>query len=210
MHSYTANGTYVACLTITTSDSCTSSYCDTIVISCIGGGCPDPVANFSSIENLLTATFTDLSTSSSGILSWYWNFGDGGSSTLQNPVYTFANDGIYAVCLDVTDSCGTDSYCDSVTVIGSGLSTFSDAALSFNVYPNPGATFNVEIDIAAASDLNYAVVDLQGRAIKVGMWNLPTGKTVQQVDLTDCADGLYFLQVSDGIQTATIQLMKTR
>ncbi len=36
-HTYTANGNYLACLTIMTDDSCTNTYCDTIVINCING-----------------------------------------------------------------------------------------------------------------------------------------------------------------------------
>jgi PKD repeat protein len=52
--------------------------------------------------------FTDLSTSyPDNILSWSWDFGGVGTSSEQNPTYTFMNDGTYTVSLTVTDEDGS-------------------------------------------------------------------------------------------------------
>lgn len=53
-----------------------------------------------------TATFTDTSTPTGAIVAWVWDFGDGGSSTLQNPVHVYAADGIYTVTLTITGAYG--------------------------------------------------------------------------------------------------------
>lgn len=37
VHNYVNNGSYLACLTVTTIDNCISTYCDTITINCILG-----------------------------------------------------------------------------------------------------------------------------------------------------------------------------
>ncbi|MCB9231535.1 MAG: PKD domain-containing protein [Bacteroidia bacterium] len=58
--------------------------------------------------------FTDNSTGT--IINWKWNFGDGGTSTLQNPTHTYATSGNYQVCLIVTGTCGPDTSCQTVTV----------------------------------------------------------------------------------------------
>ena len=50
----------------------------------------------------LTCTFTDTSTDD-GPLSWSWAFGDGGSSTAQNPVHIYESAGTYTVTLTVND-----------------------------------------------------------------------------------------------------------
>ncbi|MGC4102669.1 PKD domain-containing protein [Ferruginibacter sp.] len=50
-----------------------------------------------------TVNFTDLST---GAVSWAWNFGDGGTSALQNPSYTYTALGNYSVTLFVTGANG--------------------------------------------------------------------------------------------------------
>ncbi len=53
----------------------------------------------------LAVQFTDLSEAVSGIITnWNWSFGDGGTSTLQNPQHIYELPGIYDVCLTVTNS----------------------------------------------------------------------------------------------------------
>ena len=53
----------------------------------------------------LDVDFTDLS-SVPGASAWFWEFGDGATSTAQNPSHTFAFDGIYDVRLTVTGDNG--------------------------------------------------------------------------------------------------------
>lgn len=88
------------------------------VLAAGGGGNQPPVADFTFTTNLLTATFTDQSYDPDGtIVSWSWNFGDGGTSTVQNPVHTYPANGTYPVTLTVTDNDGaTDSVTKNVTV----------------------------------------------------------------------------------------------
>ena len=51
--------------------------------------------------------FTDISTDPDGsIVSWYWDFGEGNTSTEQNPTHGFAFYGSYTVALTVTDDDG--------------------------------------------------------------------------------------------------------
>jgi PKD repeat protein len=72
-----------------------------------GGANVPPVANFTFTTNYLAANFTDTSTDSDGtIVSWSWNFGDGATSTVQNPNHTYAAAGTYNVTLTVTDNNG--------------------------------------------------------------------------------------------------------
>jgi PKD repeat protein len=51
--------------------------------------------------------FYDLSTNSP--TSWSWNFGDGGTSTLKNPVHTYTSAGTYTVILTVTNANGSNT-----------------------------------------------------------------------------------------------------
>lgn len=55
----------------------------------------------------LPVIFTDQSTAGNGtITSWQWDFGDGASSTLQNPSHTYSAAGNYNVTLRLTNSFG--------------------------------------------------------------------------------------------------------
>lgn len=69
-----------------------------------------PIVNFISKDtNSCTGdvSFNDLSIN--GPTSWNWDFGDGGSSTLQNPAHTYVSNGVYDVKLVCTNSFGSDS-----------------------------------------------------------------------------------------------------
>lgn len=45
----------------------------------------------------------------SGITAWLWNFGDGNTSTIQNPLHTYTTSGSYSVSLTVTNANGNNS-----------------------------------------------------------------------------------------------------
>jgi gliding motility-associated-like protein len=80
-----------------------------------------------------TVQFTDLSitgNSSDPITSWLWTFGDGSTSTLQNPSHTYTNVGNYLVSLVVN----TDGGCTSNSA-STPYSIFS--------YPVPNAAFTI-------------------------------------------------------------------
>ncbi len=88
-----------------------------------GGGGPvenPPVAAFAgsptSGDVALLVTFADQS--SNAPTTWSWTFGDGGTSTAQNPSYTYNAVGVYTVSLTVTNDFGSDSVtkADYITV----------------------------------------------------------------------------------------------
>lgn len=68
-----------------------------------------PVTSFIAVPEVgyspLDVTFTD--TSSNAPTSWAWNFGDGGTSTLQNPVHTYATNGVFDASLTASNIYGS-------------------------------------------------------------------------------------------------------
>lgn len=71
---------------------------------------PPPVANFTATPTSgvapLSVAFTDTSTNSPD--AWNWTFGDGGTSTLQNPTHIYASAGTYDVSLQAFNNGGSD------------------------------------------------------------------------------------------------------
>ena len=90
-----------------------------LTFSAIGEVTPQPPqANFNAEIEGLTAMFTDSSTDANNdITQWSWNFGDGATSSDQNPTHVYAGSGSYNVELTVTDSEGnTSTYMQTVVV----------------------------------------------------------------------------------------------
>jgi len=106
-YQYTTAGTYTVTLTATNaSGSDGETKTNYITVSSTS----TIVANFSGTPVTgaapLNVTFTDLSTG--GPTSWAWTFGDGGTSTAQNPSYTYTTAGTYNVSLTASSACASD------------------------------------------------------------------------------------------------------
>ncbi|MBI4648076.1 MAG: PKD domain-containing protein, partial [Bacteroidia bacterium] len=105
-HDYTHNGIFSVQLSVEDNNGCFDTVVQNIFVN------DPPVAEFNSEPTVLgdPSVFTDLSTPGSGIInSWYWNFGDGNTSTAQAPVHTYSLPGTYVVSLTVTDNFGCTS-----------------------------------------------------------------------------------------------------
>src|SRR5439155_7186788 len=110
-HTYTAAGSYTVRLIVGSSAGRdTLSRASYIAVSSPVA----PTAQFSGTPTSgpapLAVQFTDESTAgSAAITSWSWTFGDGGTSTAQNPSHTYTAAGSYTVRLIVGSSAGIDT-----------------------------------------------------------------------------------------------------
>jgi gliding motility-associated-like protein len=111
MHVYATAGTYSVTLNITTQAGCTNTITQTVTVN------PIPVPAFTSnivCFNTNPTTFTDQST---GATQWNWNFGDGNTSTQQNPTNTYATTGSFTVTLIVTNTFGCKDTLPLVAIV---------------------------------------------------------------------------------------------
>jgi PKD repeat protein len=106
-HKYTNSGIYSIQLQVTDNDGFTTSKNTSIIVN------QPPIPNFSpplTPKTGDTIQFTDNSNDPDGtIASWYWNFGDGTSSTEKNPTHQYQKSGTYQVSLQVTDNKGASN-----------------------------------------------------------------------------------------------------
>ena len=167
----------------------TEGAADTATVSIGVGGVPnqDPTASFSFSCSNLTCSFTDGSADPDGtVVAWSWQFGDGGTSDLQNPQHTFATAGAFDVTLTVTDDGGaTDDVMRQVSVNPQNQ--------------GPTASFSVVCDLLSC-DFTDASTDSDG-TVEAWSWQFGDGATSDQKNPqhTYAAGGAYSvtLEVTD-------------
>lgn len=105
-HLYTKPGKYSVSLTVRNAAG-THTVTKTDLISVMALPVAEFSANRTSGAAPMTVQFTD---QSAGVpATWSWVFGDGATSSEQNPIHTYSIPGVYNVRLTVTNSAGTDS-----------------------------------------------------------------------------------------------------
>lgn len=157
VHYFSSAGTYNVSLT-TSSGTCDNTLTKQIIIADV------PSANFSATtgcSNTLSP-FTDLSTIASGsIVAWSWNFGNGDTSTIQNPIYSFPTGGNYLI---------------SLTVISDGNCS-SSYSTNLVVNSSPIAAFN-EVNTCIGQQVNFSnQTNANGSSIIGYNWNFGDGNT---------------------------------
>ena len=123
-----------------------------------------PVADFSGTPTSglppLDVAFTDLSLNT--ITTWAWDFGDGNTSTIQNPLNTYHNPGLYSVQLTVTGPGGSDSI------------TKTDY-IQIDYFP-PTADFTADVTTGDAP-LTVNFTDLSLDTVNTWLWDFGDGNT---------------------------------
>ncbi len=115
-HTYTLCGAYTVTLSITYTNGDSCSFNNSIYAACDStNSFPGCQAQFYSyIDSSGGFQFVDYSAYNP--VSWTWDFGDGTTSTLQNPSHTYNAQGSWNVCLTTVDANGcTSSYCQQVS-----------------------------------------------------------------------------------------------
>ena len=145
-------------------------------------------ANFTSVINGGTASFSDASI---GATSWLWDFGDGTTSTQQNPTHTYTtNNGPHMVRLTVNGIC---SFSDSVTVSVGIERLGNDMMLS--IAPNPAKGYtNLSFSQQLPEDLTMELIGMDGRLIKKEI--LLEGTTDYTLDVSNLSSALYLMRLS--------------
>lgn len=159
IHQYVYANTYNVTLKIT--DAAGKTNQKTVAIQSMAGS--KPKASFiilSNTQNGNSYTFISTSTIASGWMNYFWNLGDGHTSTAINPSITYPSNGNYPIKLVVTGSTGCK---DSVTQIVNFTNTQSaqngGSGIAIDATPNPAIT-NVVLSFRPTFIINKIVVKL--------------------------------------------------
>jgi PKD repeat protein len=162
----------------------------------------DPTADFTFDINNGTVNFTNTSVGGSEFL---WNFGDGNSSTEENPSYAYSEVGQFTVTLFVENDCG-DANTTQVFDIMVGTNELN-LNFSADILPNPtSGLFQVDLVSSESEDLTIELLDLRGILIQKEIIKVGNFKTTQTFDATHLASGVYFVKIigAEGYMTKRI------
>ena len=110
---YSMAGTYYVCLSISDSVdiSCAGTFCDSVSVLVTNATCS---AYFNSVDSLGSTYFSG---SVAGYATnYFWDFGDGTTSTLLNPLHSFSSGGNHIVCFTASNpsSACNFTHCDTI------------------------------------------------------------------------------------------------
>ncbi|HEX5112242.1 MAG TPA: T9SS type A sorting domain-containing protein, partial [Saprospiraceae bacterium] len=148
--------------------------------------------------------FTDLSFYNPK--TWYWEFDDGATSTEPSPVHDF-QPGLYHVCLTVSNEYASDSSCQWVNILPTGLKEELDRTLpDIDIIPNP---FKEYISITSRSEIfrtaSLQLYDMHGRLI----FDQPELTIPVKLYLPDFPPGVYLCNIRDeNGNVRSVKLMK--
>ncbi|MHC1707938.1 MAG: PKD domain-containing protein [Bacteroidales bacterium] len=184
VHNFQTPGTYLIRHGVVNSIGCRDTLSFPISINAT------PLADFSTSDSCLglPTQFTDLSTTSSGIVtSWYWDFGDGQYSSLQNPVHIYQSSGTHYATLDIIDA----------------AQCYSTITLPVVVYPLPNPLFTAQISCAESPVFftNFS----NGGGFQVSSWSWNFGDPNTTLDVSTLQNPSYIYS-DEGFYDVTLSM----
>lgn len=182
---WTTEGGGTVCVTADNDCGQSPPYCLTVEVK------ETPTAQFSYQQTGAEVTFAD---ESSGTSTWAWDFGDGNTSAVQNPVHTYTVDGTYEAMLVAGNGICQDTFSQTVEILNTGSGGI-EALLEFAVSPSPGdGRFTLTIALSRTTDLELRVVDALGKTV-YRQDRRAVSQLREEIDLSGLPPGLYFVQL---------------
>jgi len=161
----------------------------------------NPSANFSESISGNTATFTNSSSSINSTLNYSWDFGDGTTSSIQNPSHTYATNGTYTVTLIASNCIFSDTITNTIQIGTNSMEENTNA--NFEFYPNPATNLiTLKVDNQLLGSV-YIIYDNTGKSVLNG--NILSEQSV--IDLEYLSKGLYLLSIGENLER-TVKVIK--
>jgi PKD repeat protein len=144
---------------------------DTVVVAPV-------ITNFGFVVTGNSVAFSDSSLSAT---SWLWDFGDGSTSTLQNPNHVYGANGTYIVTLSINGLACSISY--SVNITSVGIDDLAGNNLQFSLSPNPAnQQTKLELNQKLLKPASLMIYSLEGKQVRSMMMAAGTNEMIISLD----------------------------
>lgn len=152
---------------------------------------------FDTVTNAAAVQFRDLSYHEP--VSWYWDFGDGASSTEQSPHYTYPSTGTFTACLEACNANGVcDSQCHDIEILTVNTGTPKpDPDPLLRIAPNPAnqqIQVHIETKRVESTSVRIRLIHPNGTLLEEKHSNL-NGSGDFIFNTHSLASGIYLMQV---------------
>ncbi len=148
----------------------------------------DPIADFSYSLDNREATFTNHSIFGS---TYLWDFGDGATSTLENPIHEYLPGSVYTASLTVTNKCG-QSTTSQFLVITTGTDDLENNFF-IDASPNPTNDFiSFQMPAFNESTIQFDIIDARGIILQNFTLKEENNLFMHQLNTKTLPQGMYF------------------
>lgn len=163
-----------------------------------------PTVDFIFSGNNLTVDFTNNSINAS---TYLWEFGDGESSTDENPTHVYSSAGAYMVTLIADNLNCLDSLSQEVLVPITGISDNRGSNEYFAIFPNPSSgLISIVFNQVPAEETVFSIYNSAGKIIEEIQYDKLIESSVK-FDLSDQAKGIYFIKYKSAAQIFTEKIL---
>lgn len=197
-HNYFTQMMYTATEIVTSDMGCKDTATISITVDSIG-------VSYTTSVSGPTVTFTGNVWGGAPGYTFIWNFGDASTDFTINPVHTYSSIGTYLVCFTATDMNGcSDSTCSSVGILSVGIDV-PNAPLTIGITPNPSSNGVFTADLSnSTGKTTITVYDIIGKEI---FTKETSSNTEHLIDLSNQANGSYFVTVKNDAETITKKII---
>ena len=138
-----------------------------------------------------------------------WDFGDGETSTLEEPSHEYSSEGVYLLSLTIVDENGCSSQFTRLVEVNDFM-VMNNADLILDeeyirVYPNPSSAI-FGVSVSGIDELSYQLLDINGRLLESSSVLRDTENL--EIDLSKQAAGVYILKLSTDRGQRSVRLIK--
>lgn len=165
---------------------------------------PLPIADisFSLISNSFLVGLTHNSQHYDSI---FWDFGDGNTSTEDEPYHIYEDNEPYTILARVVNECGADTAYLFFFVETNDL----EVDLEYSIYPNPfQSSFLVDLSQIQQGTVELILTDITGRRIEKRVVNTSNMDQFVRYEAHSWAEGVYLLTLRMGDSSVTHQIIK--
>lgn len=165
-------------------------------------GAFDPLAGFTSTRNGQTVNFSNTSERAT---TYQWDFGDGNSSSLENPVHTYTGAGPFQVTLTASRCASRNILIRSVSLGTTGIKEINNE--NIHLFPNPA---HEQVQIKGNNSLQgMTVYILQTDGKEIYRQKIEKDIQTISIETVSIPGGMYFMTIrsKDGSITYAQKLM---